>query len=138
MAQQSIRQAARRAALAAQSTTRRERAEKDKRLQALAVQVQVLVAVGERDAAVTDAEHRAGQALRQMTEDEGLTVREAVHRCGDQITVREATRLRRLPTDDPVREAGPDDQSATDVHPVAPRTGRQRGPRPVGQRKGPT
>ena len=118
MGQQSIRQAARRAALAAQATTRRERAGKDKRLQALAVRV--LVAVGERDAAVTDAERRAGQALRQMTQDEGLTVREAVHRCGDQISVREATRLRRLPTDDQVREAGPHDPSATDVHPVAP------------------
>ena len=118
MGQQSIRQAARRAALQAQSTTRLERAEKDKRLQALAVRV--LVAVGERDQAVTDAERRAGQALREMTEDEGLTVREAVHRCGDQISVREATRLRRLPTDDQVREAGPHDPSATDVHPVAP------------------
>ena len=118
MGQQSIRQAARRAALQAQSTTRLERTEKDKRVQALAVRV--LVAVGERDQAVTGAEHRAGQALRQMTQDEGLTVREAVHRCGDQISVREATRLRRLPTDDQVREAGPDDQSATDVHPVAP------------------
>ena len=118
MGQQSIRQAARRAALQAQSTTRLERTEKDKRVQALAVRV--LVAVGERDAAVTDAEHRAGQALRQMTQDEGLTVREAVHRCGDQISVREATRLRRLPADEEVREAGPDDQSAADVHPVAP------------------
>ena len=118
MGQQSIRQAARRAALEAQSTTRRERAEKDKRLQALAVRV--LVAVGERDAAVTDAEHRAGQALRQMTQDEGLTVREAVHRCGDQISVREATRLRRLPTDDQVREAGHIDNNAAIVPAGAP------------------
>ena len=118
MGQQSIRQVARRAALEAQSTTRRERAEKDKRLQALAVQV--LVAVGERDQAVTDAERRAGQALRQMTEDEGLTVREAVHRCGDQISVREATRLRRLPTDDQVREAGPIDNNAANVPAGAP------------------
>ena len=118
MGQQSIRQVARRAALEAQSTTRRERAEKDKRLQALAVQV--LVAVGERDQAVTDAERRAGQALRQMTQDEGLTVREAVHRCGDQISVREATRLRRLPTDDQVREAGPIDNNAANVPAGAP------------------
>jgi hypothetical protein len=37
----------------------------------------VLVAMRERDAAVSDAERRAGQVLRAMTEDEGLSVREA-------------------------------------------------------------
>ena len=31
-----------------------------------------------------------------MTEDEGLSVREAIEWCGDEITLREATRLRRL------------------------------------------
>ena len=31
-----------------------------------------------------------------MTKDEGLSVREAVEWCGDEITNREATRLRRL------------------------------------------
>ena len=55
-----------------------------------------------------------------MTQDERLTVREAVHQCGDQISVREATRLRRLPTDDQATKAGPDDQITADVHPVAP------------------
>ena len=94
MGHQSIRQEARRAALDAQSKRRRERAEREKRLEYLAVRV--LVAVGERDAAVVDAERRAGQALREMTEDEGLSVREAVEWCGDEITAREATRLRRL------------------------------------------
>ena len=94
MGQQSIRQEARRAALDAQSKRRRGRAEREKRLEDLAVRV--LVAVGERDAAVVDAERRAGQALREMTEDEGLSVREAVEWCGDEITAREATRLRRL------------------------------------------
>lgn len=98
MGQQSIRQEARRAALDAQSKRRRERAEREKRLEGLAVAV--LVAVGERDAAVVDAERRAGQALREMTEDEGLSVREAVEWCGDEITTREATRLRRLVKDD--------------------------------------
>jgi len=37
-----------------------------------------------------------GEALREMTEDEGLSARDAVEWCGDEITVREATRLRRL------------------------------------------
>jgi hypothetical protein len=97
MGQQSIRQQARRAALDAQAKRRRERAEREKRLEGLAVRV--LVAVGERDAAVADAERRAGEALREMTVDEGLSVREAAQWCGDEITTREATRLRRLAED---------------------------------------
>jgi hypothetical protein len=94
MGQQSIRQEARRAALDAQSKRRRERAAREKRLEDLAVRV--LVALRERDAAVADADRRAGKALREMTEDEGLSAREAVEWCGDEITMREATRLRRL------------------------------------------
>ena len=94
MGQQSIRQEARRAALDAQSKRRRKRAEREKRLEGLAVRV--LIAVRERDAALADAERLAGQALREMTEDEGLSVREAVEWCGEEITTREATRLRRL------------------------------------------
>jgi hypothetical protein len=94
MGQQSIRQGARRAALDAQSKRRRERAEREKRLEDLAVRV--LVALRERDAAVVDAEGRAGQALREMTEDHGLSVREAVEWCGDEISTREVARLRRL------------------------------------------
>ena len=39
------------------------------------------------------------EALREMTEDEGVSVREAVEWCGDEITNREATRLRRLVED---------------------------------------
>ena len=94
MGHQSIRQEARRTALDAQSKRRRERAEREKRLEYLAVRV--LVAIRERDAAVADADRRAGHALQAMTEDEGLSVREAVEWCGDEITTREATRLRRL------------------------------------------
>jgi len=97
MGQQSIRQGARRAALDAQSKRRRGRAEREKRLEELAVRV--LVAVRERDAAVVEADRRAGKALREMTEDEGLSVREAVEWCGNEITTREATRLRRLAED---------------------------------------
>ena len=94
MGQQSIRQDARRALLDAQSKRRRGRAEREKRLEDLAVRV--LVAVRERDAAAADADRRAGNALRDMTEGEGLSAREAVKWCGDEITTREATRLRRL------------------------------------------
>ncbi len=94
MGKQTIKQQARRAALDAQARLRAERAAREKRLGDLAVQV--LTAVGERDAAVASAERRAGAALAAMTEVEGLMMREAVDWCGEQINVREATRLRRL------------------------------------------
>jgi hypothetical protein len=94
MGQQSIRQEARRAAVDAQSKRRRERARRERQLEGLAVRV--LVAIRERDAAVSDAERRAGEALREMTQNEGLSLSEAVEWCGDEITTREATRLRRL------------------------------------------
>jgi hypothetical protein len=103
MGQHSIRQEARRAALDAQSRRRRERAAREKRLEDLVVRV--LVAVRERDAAVADADRRAGEALREMTKDEGLSVREAVEWCGDEITTREATRLQRLAEDVEVGES---------------------------------
>jgi hypothetical protein len=108
MGQQSIRQEARRAAQDAQSKRRRERAEREKRLEDLVVRV--LVAVGERDAAVADAERRAGEALREMADDEGLSVREAVEWCGEAITTREAKRLRRLTNHDQVCERKVDDK----------------------------
>ena len=111
MGQQSIRQEARRAALDAQSKRRRERAGRERRLEGLAVRV--LVAVGERDAAVADAERRAGEALREMTVDEGLSVREAVQWCGDEITTREATRLRRLAEDNGADGSEVDDKNST-------------------------
>ena len=97
MGQQSIRQAARRAALDAQAKRRREGAEREKRLEDLAVRV--LVAVREREVAVAEADRRAGTALRDMTVGEGLSVCEAVKWCGDEITTRDATRLRRMAED---------------------------------------
>jgi hypothetical protein len=97
MSQQSVRQAARRSALDAQAARRKERADRERRLEALAVAV--LTALGERDGAVKDAEMGAGEALRAMSVDEGLSVREAVEWCGTGITVREVTRLRRLAGD---------------------------------------
>ena len=100
MSQQSVRQAARRSALDAQAVLRKERADRERRLEQLAVEV--LTALGERDAAIRDAERRAGEALRAMTDDEGLSVREAADWCGAAITTREVTRLRRLTPDPPI------------------------------------
>jgi hypothetical protein len=99
MTQQSVRQAARRAALDAQAVLRKERADRERRLEVLAVEV--LTAVGERDGAVWDAERRAGEALRTMIDDEGLSVRAAADWCGNAVTMREVTRLRRLAPDTP-------------------------------------
>jgi hypothetical protein len=65
--------------------TAQERADRERRLQALAVAV--LTALGERDALVRDAERRAGRALLTMTHEEGLSLREAVDGCGSGITV---------------------------------------------------
>src|SRR5215218_7525912 len=94
MSQHSVRQAARRSALDAQAVLRKERVDRERRLEALAVAV--LTALGERDALVRDAERRAAQAVRTMTDDEGLSLREAVDWCGSGVTVREITRLLRL------------------------------------------
>jgi hypothetical protein len=99
MNQQAMRQAARRSALDAQAVRRKERADRERRLEGLAVAV--LTALGERDAAVRDAERRAGEALRTMTDEEGLSVRQAVEWCGSAVTVREVSRLRRLAHDPP-------------------------------------
>jgi hypothetical protein len=99
MSQQAVRQAARRSALDAQAVLRNERADRERRLESLAVAV--LTALGERDALVRDAELRAGQALRTMTDDEGLSVHEAVAWCGSGVTVREVPRLRQLAHDAP-------------------------------------
>ncbi|PUA79496.1 hypothetical protein [Nocardioides currus] len=94
MSQQTIKQQARRTAREMADKLRREREEREKRLIDLAEQV--MVAVGQRDAAVAETEKRAGEALRELTEVEGLSLGEAVEWCGETVTVREATRLRRL------------------------------------------
>ena len=73
---------------------RAQRREREKRLSALGVQV--MVVLGERDEVVARCERRAGEALRRMTEDEGLGLAAAVQWCGQEMTRREATRLRAL------------------------------------------
>ena len=72
MGQQPARQVARRSTLDIQAVLRKERADRERRLEALAVEV--LTALGERDALVQDAERRASQVLRTMTDDEGLSL----------------------------------------------------------------
>ncbi|MDC5696310.1 hypothetical protein OO014_03505 [Intrasporangium calvum] len=94
MGQQSTRQAARRAALDAQAQRRRERAERDKRIEALAVDA--LTALEERKAAIADCERRAGLALQKLTDVEGLSARDVVTWCGEDLTYREVNRLLRL------------------------------------------
>ena len=74
-----------------------ERVDRERRSEGLAVEV--LTAIGERDGAVRDAERRAGEALRTMTVDAGLSVREAADWCGGGVTLREVARLRRLAHD---------------------------------------
>lgn len=106
MADQRARQQARRVALDAQARMRRDRAEQERRRSALAVTV--VTALAERDALVRVHEARAGDALRSLTEAEGLSLREAVAWCGgeEQLTVREATRLRQVVAA-PARASGP-------------------------------
>jgi hypothetical protein len=75
MSQQSMRQAAQRSALDAQATRRRQRVDRERRLEDLVVAV--LTALGDRNRAVRDDKRRAGEALRVMADGEGLSVRKA-------------------------------------------------------------
>ena len=94
MGQRSVRKAARKGALDVRAARRLARVQRERRLDTLAVEVHI--AVAERDAAVAAIERRAGQALHAMTSDEGLTLAEAVDWCGAGLTIREASRLRRM------------------------------------------
>ena len=98
MSQQTIRQQARRTAREMAERRRRERLDREARTIVLAEQV--MVAIGERDAAVAVAEKRAGAALRQLTDVEGLNLKDALEWCGETLTAREATRLRRSVAED--------------------------------------
>ena len=110
MSQQTIKQQARRTAREMAEKRRKEREARERRVIDLAERV--MVAIGERDAAVAETEKRAGQALRELTEVEGLSLGEAVEWCGETITVREATRLRRLATEPETGEQGGDGAAA--------------------------
>jgi hypothetical protein len=97
MSQQTLRQVARRRTREMAERHRRKRAEKERRVVAQAEVV--MIAIGERDAAIAVAEARAAAALRELVEVEGLTVREAVEWCGGSLDTREANRLRRRTPD---------------------------------------
>jgi len=105
MSQQTIKQQARRTVREMASKRRRAREERERRVIDLAERV--MVAIAERDAAVTETEKCAGEALRELTQREGLSLGEAVEWCGGTVTVREATRLRRL-VREPQSDAGRD------------------------------
>jgi hypothetical protein len=93
MGQQSVRQAARRSALDSQAA-RKERLDRERRLEGLAVEV--LTALGERDATIAATEQRAGAALQAMINDENVTVAETAQWCAGTVSRREVTRLRQL------------------------------------------
>jgi hypothetical protein len=79
-------EAARLAASEVCAKRRREPAERDRRLEKLAIEV--LTALGERDATTIAAtEQRAGAALQAMIIDESLTVSEAVQWCAPELSV---------------------------------------------------
>jgi hypothetical protein len=119
----STRQAARRSALDAQAALRKERADRERRLEGLAVAV--LTALGERDGAVRDTERRAGDALQTMASEEGLSLPQAVEwwavaplRCGrcpgygNSRTTRQAAAADERPTHAPPGHSN-SDQAAT-------------------------
>ncbi len=83
---QSIRRAARQAAVAAQAKRRAQAAERDKRLDAAALTL--IVALRERDA----LERQAGTAIRAMLTD-GLSLADVVSWLDGETTVKVATRL---------------------------------------------
>ena len=83
---QSIRRAARQAAVAAQAKRRAQAAERDKRLDAAALTL--IVTLAERDA----LERRAGAAIRAVL-SEGLTLPDVVTWTDGETTLKEATRL---------------------------------------------
>lgn len=103
MSRQAIRRGAPRAAPGAQAKMRVQRAEREKRLEGLAVQG--LIAVRERDAAIAAAERRAGGALAAMT-GKGLSMPELVSWCGEEGPTREISRMRRAARRTADAEAG--------------------------------
>jgi hypothetical protein len=89
---QSIRRAARQAAIAAQAKRRAQAAERDKRVDAAALTL--IVALRERDA----LERKAGAAINAMLA-EGLTLADVVTWTDGETTLKEAIRLADLATE---------------------------------------
>lgn len=104
MPNQSVRQAARRAALDAQIRVRRREEERDKRRSRLGVLV--VTALAERDSQVVACEQRAAQALEELIDKENLTVQQAAEWC--DLPLREVRRLRRAGTGSDRKAPGSD------------------------------
>ena len=85
---------ARRAVHEAQLERRREQATRDKKLQTLAVEVQVTLVDGR--AKLREAEVAAGVTLDRMITELGVSTAEVVDWCCGAVTAREVARLRRL------------------------------------------
>lgn len=91
--EQSTRRAARQAAVAAQARRRAKAAERDKRLDAAALNL--IVTLKERDA----LDRRAGAGIRALLTD-GLTLADVLTWIDGEITLKEATRLSALDATD--------------------------------------
>lgn len=89
--------AARRAVHEAQLERRRERATRDRELQALAVEVQVTLMDGR--AKLRIAEIAAGVTLNRMVTELRVSTAEVVEWCCGAVTAREVAWLRRLAAD---------------------------------------
>jgi hypothetical protein len=113
MGKQTLRQAARLAASQEYAKRRRERVERDRRLEKLAIEV--LTSLGERDATIAATEQRAGAALQAMFTDESLTASDAVQWCAGAISHREAARLRQLTAQAHNNELENDSTTAADI-----------------------
>ena len=100
MGQQSVRQAARKAALEVRAARRVARAQRERRLDTLAVELHVPEGKGRGSGC-----HRAPGRPRAARNDwrRRLTLPEAVDWCGAGLTLREASRLRRLLAGEAVR-----------------------------------
>jgi hypothetical protein len=104
---QSVRQEARRSALDARDRLRAARADRDRRREALVVEV--LVAVRERQ----QADARAGGVVRRMLKEEHMSITEVAAWCGGEVTVREVSRLRHLAEAVPTIDARSTDMATT-------------------------
>lgn len=94
MASSQVRAAARRSVVEAQADRRRHRKEREDKIAALTIEVNM--APASRRAAIDSAELRAGRALGQMFAM-GLTTSEAVEWCAGGLNAKEVGRLRRVP-----------------------------------------
>lgn len=121
-ARQTERQTARRVAVDAVARARKERVERCDRIAAAAVDV--LTALAQRDAAIAGFEAKAGAALNHMIDTEDLSLAEAVQWLDAQVSMREATRLRRLNEDSAEENSADHGQSESSSSPLlsAPHT----------------